>query len=78
MVRYPKKPQINTNTEEPSLEEIKTILLMILPKQTVSGIIKVLPMYSPMTSYLQFREESLQKKKEIKLKICQKKNQIKK
>lgn len=78
MVRYPKKPQINTNTEETSLEEIKTILLMILPKQTVSGIIKVLPIYSPMTSYLQFREESLQKKKEIKLKICQKKNQIKK
>jgi hypothetical protein len=49
MADYSKKPQMNANTEKPSLEEIKAISLKILPKQTVSEIIKVLPTYSPKT-----------------------------
>ena len=52
MANSQKEVKMNENgadSEFPSLEELKSILIKILPKETASEIIKVLPMYPSCT-----------------------------
>jgi len=57
MANSQKEVKINRNSADKEfsiLEEIKTILKEILPKETVSEIIKVLPMYPDSTRACNF------------------------